>query len=923
MNIIASITLWALLGLGPVPVLAGETHFSILELPSVEGQAGPQVAVRWAGELPVRVEFGIAGEHGFAPLGAPTTLTEKTTLLARPETEDQVLALRILDGHSRVLVETQVSGIQSGWQSRFIAPGMDEGAVWTSVIYQGELIVSGTFNTAGLVETTRIARWDGTQWTSIGGPTNILGIVDSLAVYNGELIAGGTFTQIAGTTVNRIARWNGSQWLPLEGPEGIGVDGDGGGVRVLALAVYDNALYAGGIFTTAGDVTVNRIARWDGSEWSALSGSSGTGFTALGAEVRALAVYDDALIVGGKFGLAGGVSANNLARWDGSEWAPLQGPSGNGVSGTTGTFVATLATYGAELIVGGWFNTAGGLPANRIARWDGSEWRALIDTVTSANGVNSTVLTLTVFDGALIAGGDFTSAGGQAALRIARWDGATWSPAGATPGGGFDNWVSMLAVYDGALIAGGFFVRAEGTEVNRIARLNDGIWAPLPALVNSSPNGPVNALATYNGDLIVAGDFTSAGDQPVGYIARWDGSQWWPLGPGLNWTVNALTVFDGALIAGGWFGSAGNVPVNRVARWDGSEWSALAGASGVGTSGVVRALGVFDGALIVGGIFTTAGAIQVNNIARWDGAEWSALAGPSGIGVSQGVWALTSFDGALIAGGAFNRAGGVNVNFVARWNGSDWSALGGQTPVGMNDRVSALAVYDEQLVAAGLFNLANGETVNGIARFDGNRWWPLEGPAGNGFVGAWGMALAVFNGDLIAAGSFSAAGGVLANNIARWDGQAWSPLAGPLNAGVNKMARALLAHENELIAGGEFTAAGGLASRHVAAFLAGGLTVGGSVSGLKLPGLVLDLNGVSALLFDRDGTFTFPASLANGSSYQVTVLIQPRDHDCIVANGSGTIAGAGISDVAVSCQTDIAFADDFEDLLDSPVPVNP
>ena len=62
--------------------------------------------------------------------------------------------------------------------------------------------------------------------------------------------------------MNRIARWDGSAWSAL---------GSGMNSTVKALA-FDNSgnLYAGGYFTTAGGETVNRIAKWDGSAWSAL-----------------------------------------------------------------------------------------------------------------------------------------------------------------------------------------------------------------------------------------------------------------------------------------------------------------------------------------------------------------------------------------------------------------------------------------------------------------------------------------------------------------------------------------------------------------------------------------------------------------------------------------------------------------------------
>jgi hypothetical protein len=73
--------------------------------------------------------------------------------------------------------------------------------------------------------------------------------------------------------------------------------------------------------------------------------------------------------VGGSFAAIGTVPANNIARWNGSGWSAL----GSGVYGG----VYALALSGTSLYAGGWFTTAGGVPANRIAKWDGSAWSAL------------------------------------------------------------------------------------------------------------------------------------------------------------------------------------------------------------------------------------------------------------------------------------------------------------------------------------------------------------------------------------------------------------------------------------------------------------------------------------------------------------------------------------------------------------------
>ena len=91
------------------------------------------------------------------------------------------------------------------------------------------------------------------------------------------------------------------------------------------------------------------------------------------------------------------------------------GPLGSGMNSD----VYALTVYNGELIAGGNFTTAGGVACNRIARWNGSQWQPL---GTGMSGTSSPFIrTLTVFNGELIAGGSFTTAGGVTCNYIARW----------------------------------------------------------------------------------------------------------------------------------------------------------------------------------------------------------------------------------------------------------------------------------------------------------------------------------------------------------------------------------------------------------------------------------------------------------------------------------------------------------------------
>ena len=118
-------------------------------------------------------------------------------------------------------------------------------------------------------------------------------------------------------------------------------------------------LYAGGYFTTAGGVTANDIAKWDGSAWSAL----GSGMD--GCDVNALAVSGTNLYAGGDFTTAGGVTANNIAKWDGSAWSALG-------SGMNGYSVYALAVSGTNLYAGGYVHH-GGRGAGQLHRQMGRQ----------------------------------------------------------------------------------------------------------------------------------------------------------------------------------------------------------------------------------------------------------------------------------------------------------------------------------------------------------------------------------------------------------------------------------------------------------------------------------------------------------------------------------------------------------------------
>lgn len=81
--------------------------------------------------------------------------------------------------------------------------------------------------------------------------------------------------------------------------------------------------------------------------------------------------------------------------------------------------------------------------------------------------------------------------------------------------------------------------------------------------------------------------------------------------------------------------------------------------------------------------------------------------------------------------------------------------------------------------------------------------------------------------------------------------------------------------------------------------------MGGDVTGLAGSGLVLQINGSGDLPVTENGPFAFSMALAGGSAYEVSVRTHPTNpsQTCTVANASGTLAAANVTNVAVSCAT--------------------
>ncbi len=251
----------------------------------------------------------------------------------------------------------------------------------------GTLYTGGQFtNAGGDADADYFAQWNGSAFSAVGTPNAGATISEITSIGIGrdaKIYVGGNFTNLAGiANADHIAFWDGSAWNAMS-------TGVTAGSSVNAIVIDgSNNVYAAGNFTTIGGVSAARVAKWDGSAFTAL----GDG---LSSTVRGLALDSGGgLYATGVFASSGSVTLNKVGVWNGTVWTPLStGFNDDGES------IKVLST--GNILAGGIFDDAGGVITEGIAEWNGSVWTrpdivlptgspnvSVLDTIeTSANNI--------------------------------------------------------------------------------------------------------------------------------------------------------------------------------------------------------------------------------------------------------------------------------------------------------------------------------------------------------------------------------------------------------------------------------------------------------------------------------------------------------------------------------------------------------
>ena len=514
----------------------------------------------------------------------------------------------------------------------------------------------------------------------------------------------------------------------------------------------------------------------------------------------------------------------------------------NGMGGGANGNVNAMVQIGSDIYVGGEFtsvtqNDGSTLAANRVARWDGTQWYALSD------GTNGAVYALAERGGKLIVGGAFTAvtngSTGVGVSRIAEWDPVTeyWSTLNAA----FNNAVRSIAVSGSDIYAGGDFTAAEyaskfggdwRTWVNmgypsapigfrdhcpideyQVAVFsveNYGTW--------SFPDGDTNWCARIN-----PGDYPSSGD--------WDSNAWNTDGTEYTGSVNdqASSIAVGPLVKvqlykdndhGGTTTTMDGCSTNFMGGDYYPSWTECSPEPDTSLNNEVTGIKItLDPAM--------------HHLAKLSGTTWSALDS----GVNGSVHALEFMSSTLYIGGSFTKASGLVVSNIVAWNGSKYVTTSGDPAMSepfseswaMNGAVEAIVSDGSRLYVGGSMTTVDYRYYSAfpggsdhrfldasrVAVYDPATWtWSALGSAASNGVTSVVRGLVVASNTLYATGDFTqtndAGGATTAGHIAAWNTSTsrWSAIGG----GVNGAGRAIALDGDDVYVGGEFTAAGSVAA---------------------------------------------------------------------------------------------------------------
>jgi hypothetical protein len=273
--------------------------------------------------------------------------------------------------------------------------------------YNGDLFVGGNFTSIGGLVSHGIARWNGTTWNSLGNANFLQTCVYDIVSFNGKLyFTSDKLYEWDGSTISNFTYFNTSsqQTLPVGGSDlhvynnelyivstsdilkfnGINFSQiDDGQLSINCLDDFNNNLFAG---------SDQGLFKFQNGSWIDCNGSVSS--TPIISDIEP---FNNELFVSGVFTSIGGLSTNNLAKYNGTNWSSL-----NFVNGYSPTFGGSLRKLNNELYFA---NTSPVIPQGVVScpliKYNGAQWIGI-----SSNAFYGG-LTSIIYNNKLYVGGTF------------------------------------------------------------------------------------------------------------------------------------------------------------------------------------------------------------------------------------------------------------------------------------------------------------------------------------------------------------------------------------------------------------------------------------------------------------------------------------------------------------------------------------
>ncbi len=453
-----------------------------------------------------------------------------------------------------------------------------------------------------------------------------------------------------------------------------------------------------------------------------------------------------------------------------------------------------LQQSNGKLIVGGYFTSYKGVPANSIIRLnsDGS----IDNTFNVGTGFDSGISTVVrQSDGKFVIGGQFGNYQGVSATRIIRLnsDGSrdnTFNMGTGFASNYFDGAVTnILLQSDGKLVVAGYFWTYQGVSANGIIRLNsDGSRDNTFNMGTGFDSGTNSIILQNDGKVLVTGsEFTSYQGVSASRIIRLNSNgsrdNTFNMGAGFdNYVTKVIQQSDGKFVIGGGFTTYQGVSANRIIRLnsDGSRDNTFnigTGFNGNGTfsgfwdGGISSIVQQSDGKLVIGGGFTSyQGVSSGTSIIRLnsDGSRDNTFNIGTGIDTYVRI-VMQQSDGQIIVGGDFTTYKEVPANKIIRLNSDGSRDSSFNIGLGLNGAVNTVIQQsDGKLVIGGAFTGYREVSSKRIMRLNSDGSRDSSFNIGTGFDGGdVYIVVQQSDGKLMVGGYFSSYQGSSANNIIR------------------------------------------------------------------------------------------------------------------------------------------------------------